>query len=231
MTTGMIAINVLPQDMRRVTQTPAARLATIFAGVGVLVAGAAFLANHYMGMVRTLEATNASLAEEAQKKKNLVKLYGYDELMRDIQTFDARKKVVASIWQSRLKWAPKLDELIDVVPKYVGLQSLELSRPAPGTKAPKGKAYGSKLVMKCISDGTQLERYEEFVRILKGEPSQDLELSKAGAKFFKDFREIVDLGARPTRDTSLPQGLDFTLELYLKDKKDAKAQTPVPDEG
>jgi Tfp pilus assembly protein PilN len=227
---AMLAINVLPQDMRRVTHTPVARRAAIFAGVALVVGGAAFLVTHYLSVVCTLATNRDSLAEVAKGKQREVELLGYDELMQSIKTFEARKNVVASIWQARLKWAPKLDELIDVVPKYIGLQSLELVKPPAGRKPTKGdKLWGDKLVMKCISDGTELERYEEFVRILRGAPSDDPVLSEAGKKFFRDMKGIVDLGARPTNDTNEPPGLGFSLELYLKDrnKKPApKAPTP-----
>jgi len=215
----MIEVNLLPEEYRRTEITPLPRLITIVVGVIVVVGGFFLLMQKYLNIrsAKALRDDNRGRVERAEKV-----IEEYNRLRSEINEIETRLSAIKDIWQSRLLWAIKLDQLADVVPNYVGLTSLSLDEPRGRTRAGRG-AIGGTLKMKCISASDNEKRLANFLRTLKGEiRSENRDVPEEVSKeFFADFVEVISSGwsKRESDEYVEREFLEFDLELPVKAKE------------
>ena len=212
----MIEVNLLPQEYRRREMTPLPRLITIVVGVIIVVGGFFFLMQKYLD-IRNAKDLRGERQEEVKRAEKIIE--EFNRLSAEINEIKVRITAIEDIWQSRLEWAVKLDQLTDVVPSYVGLTDLSLvearGRPRPGAFATAGT-----LKMKCISASDNEKRLANFLRTLKGEiRSENSDVpEEVSKKFSEDFVEVIDSGwnKQESDDYVEKEYLEFNLELPVK---------------
>lgn len=181
----MIRINLLPEEFRRAEGTPMPRLIAIVASVAV--AFSMMLACGYV-FLRKLPEANEKAKEAATtlatRKKQLADS-GYEELLATIDALGMRKKAIGDIYRSRVEWAQKLDELVDLVPEDIGLVRVNLSEPDK-IRGSRSDMHGGILTLECLSTGTDLEHYSNFVATIQGStvehPSPEMRLTRHRAR-------------------------------------------------
>lgn len=226
----MIEINLLPQEFRRVERTPLPRFIIIIVGVILIVGGGLFLVNKRLDVRRANIAVKDNKENLASYKKSVDE---YNKLVAEIKEIEIRTEAISSIWQSRLFLAVKLDELADLIPRYVGLSELKFDEAAGKARA-RQAASGGTLSMSCILASDNEKRLASFRRILTGEiPPEDRDVSKdTGRTFFSDFvGEIEDSGWKKTETKEYleKEYLEFDLDLTLKARgAEAQPKTAAP---
>lgn len=224
----MIEVNLLPPEYRRIERTPLPRFLVFMVGAAAIVASLFYL--FYVGYLRINREKGRSEALREQIALQKPRLDIYDRLNAEIAAFEARKSALEEIWQSRILWSAKFDQLCDLVPSYVGLTCLEFT-PARARRARVtigGETAGT-LVLDCISATANEKRLANFMRVLKGEAPPEPPAEKSvGKKFFEDFSVLVDSGWKKSefKDYVEKEALEFRLELLLKPLK-PKAPEPV----
>jgi Tfp pilus assembly protein PilN len=213
----MIEVNLLPEEYRRAERTPLPRFIVILVGVALVASLGLFLTKKYLDVK---EARNDKAAKEKALQGYQDDIAQYNELVAKINEIKVRTTAIEAIWQSRLYWAVKLDQLADLVPNYVGLTGLKLEEPR-GIVRGRGEAGGGNLFMSCISASENERRLANFRRVLKGEiqPFSPDVPKDMGETFFLDFTgEIEDYGYKVTEaeDYEEKEYIEFNLELTLK---------------
>ena len=214
----MIEVNLLPQEYRRPERTPLPRFIVILIGVALVASLGSFLTKKLID-VRNEKNTQQELEQRlGLLKKQFVDRY--DQLVAQKQEIEIRISAIETIWQSRLYWAVKLDQLADLVPIYVGLKDLKLEEPRSYARA-AGGASGGTLFMSCISASENERRLANFRRILKGEipPLNRNVPEDSGRIFYEDFQgEIEDFGYKITEtdDYEEKEYIEFNLRMALK---------------
>ena len=211
----MIRINLLPDEFRRSESTPLPRMITIIAGVGlifslVLVNGWIFTRN-----VPEAETRRDETKDMLTLRKQTVEASGYEQLLASIKNLGLRKKAISDIYRSRVPWAAKIDQLVDLTPEYIGFVQLKLTEPARlrGSRN-RNEMHGGILTMDCVSRETDLAQYSSFVAMLQGSAVEkpiggtqttvvSTTLTRAvkpadsftgSTAFFKDFSQLKDRG-------------------------------------
>lgn len=217
----MIEINLLPPELRPVERTPLPRFLVWCVGAAVAVAGGFLLVFMYLKWLPDLKQESATLDEQISQKQALAA--EADKLDREIAEIGKRQKAIEQLWKGRTIWWAKLDQLVDLVPEYVGLESLSFKSTAARGPAAKGKQVSGKLRMKCVCSYPDEARLAEFRDRLRGAvPVQAARDPQVGKLFIEDFYpEIIDLGweqkeAGPGFEQTWI--LEFSLELELKPK-------------
>jgi len=213
----MIEVNLLPQEYRRPERTPLPRFIVILVGVALVAGLGAFLMKKFMDV-----RYEKNRQQELNQRLDLLKQFvdKYNKLISQKREIEVRMSAIETIWQSRLYWAVKLDQLADLVPGYVGLRNLRLEEPRSLARTAAGLAGGT-LSMSCISASENERRLANFRRILKGEipPLNKVVPEDMGKIFYKDFEgEIEDFGYKITEtdDYEEKEYIEFRLRMGLK---------------
>jgi len=224
----MIEVNLLPPEYRRIERTPLPRFLVFLVGAAAIVASLFYL--FYLSYFRV--SAEKQRSEDLKRQIALQKpsLAIYDKLNAEIASFEARKAALEQIWQSRILWSRKFDQLCDLVPKYIGLTRLEFTPTrARRTRAALAEETAGTLVLDCISATDDEKRLANFMRVLKGEaPPEPPADRSVGKKFFADFSALVDSGWKKSefKDYAEKEALEFRIELLLKPLR-PKAAQPV----
>jgi len=218
----MIEIDLLPEEYRRPEMTPLPRRLVIFIGAALVSICLFVLIWLHFILLPGLRNQRDNLID--YEKERAEKAQQYEELQAEINQFNQRKQTIEQIWQARTLWAPKLDQLCDLVPPYIWLFQLSLQEPHMAEKD-----VGGKLILDCRSQGPDANHFAEFMRILQGE--YEGETGRIGQEFFEDFLHLASPGwsKKVLRDYDPPEALEFKLELSLVNK--SLPQTPVQATG
>ncbi len=234
----MIEINLLPPELRPVERTPLPRFLVLCVGAALIVAGVFALVSMYVRGIPSLKRKISGLETKiAEKQTQAVE---HDRLQIEIADIGKRQRAIQTIWESRTLWWEKLDQLVTLVPEYVGLESLAFRPGAARASRVKGKGPQSagKLTMSCLCRYPDQEKLAEFRNVLKGVLPVAASDPEVGARFITDFQyEIVDKGweqkeAGPEYEQAWV--LEFSLELDLKAKRPLAvpaAGAPAPAAG
>ena len=205
----MIDIDLLPEEYRRPEMTPLPRRLVIFIGTALVsICLFVLIWLHLILLPRLRNERDDWVNRERQMAKAVQR---YDELMAEISGFNQRKQTIEQIWQIRILWAQKFDQLCDLVPPYIWFKSISLQEPLMGRKD-----VGGKLILDCRSQGPDANHFAEFMRIVKGE--DEGEKGRIGQEFFQDFLLFESSGwsRKILRDFDPPEALEFKLELSLR---------------
>ncbi len=217
----MIEINLLPPELRPVERTPLPRLVVWCVGAAAVAVGVVLLLFMHMRWLPALERKSKDLDQRITQKQVLAD--EADRLKREIEEIARRQRVVEQLWKARTVWWIKLDQLVDLVPEDVGLESLSFKPEPVRARRVEGEESAGRLAMKCICSHPEEARLAEFRNRLKGAvPIEAATDPEVGKWFIEDFHpEIVDRGWDQKK---APLGfeqewiLDFALELNLKPK-------------
>jgi Tfp pilus assembly protein PilN len=211
----MIEIDLLPEEYRRPEMTPLPRRLVIYIGAALISSCLFVLIWFHFIHLPSLRNVKDDLINQERMKAQEVKKY--EELTAEINRFNQRRQTIEQIWQTRVLWARKLDQLCDLVPSYIWFSNVSLQEPHMAEKD-----VGGKLLLDCHSQGPDVNHFAEFLRILQGQ--YEGEKGRIGQEFFDDFISLTSSGwtKKILRDYEPPEALEFRLELSLE-KKDIAA--------
>ncbi|MEW6359273.1 MAG: hypothetical protein AB1696_23260 [Planctomycetota bacterium] len=192
---------------KRLNIAPISRPALVFwiawAAV-IFIVGAVTIYFRCGPLARTLAERDALFAEMTKLEEQAKEA---DRLREEIKEFGQLEDTVLAICESRILWGEKLDQLVDIIPPYIRIKSLE-ARDINVFLADRGLPYPT-IEMDCISDGTDARDISRFrLNIIKGPLWQDvydmpewpfdIGQDKDGHPVLK-FRAVLYLGSRPHR--------------------------------
>ncbi len=209
----MIRINLLPQDYRRKESTPIAVLLPMLLCIVLTVgAGCGWGWLHFAELERVKSQAN-DLEQTLQSKTRQVT---YAQALRSEQDdFETRKQTIQEIASSRVLWAKKLDQFLNVATSdddgqqyLIWLQHLEVKQPAQANA--KGKAaVGETMSIKgrCFAEKNPLQHYNNFHAAVRN------------SEFFSDFVSLDDPAGKSLEfDDGLKQSSAWDVSLTMNMK-------------
>ena len=210
----MIEVNLLPQELRRVEHTPLPRFLVIIVGTTLVSVAMAFGAilnlRKLPDLTRSEGALIAEIGAASQSERE------HDLLVGQIEEVKQRKRAIAEIWRARIIWSRKLEELSEIIPKFIGLDKLTLEG---GKRSGRSGKTGGYLNLASVCAGGDVDRLAMFRRILRGDyPAKDSRDPWLGRAWFEDFASI---DATPWSREDMPEyeereALSFTLKVEIK---------------
>ncbi|MFC1706379.1 PilN domain-containing protein [Planctomycetota bacterium] len=183
----MIEINLLPPQYRAVERTPL----PVFLGLILaicLIAGAVVFMVVKVKKTQVLKTDLAQVKLELEAAKKAEK--EYDKLIAKITEAEKRIKTVLGIAKSKIPWALKIEQLLEIMPRSVWIENLSLVSDGKG---------GGTMSFGANARGTSLQRITEFKQILRSDTN-----------FFYHFERILT----PMVQT-IPPGDEFAEPLIL----------------
>lgn len=193
----MIRINLLPPDYRHSEGTP---LPVFLALIGalVLLGGAGI---YYLGTVKTgLTLVDDEQQLIAEKSTTQGRADKYDVLRGEIKDRENRIATVFRIAESRFPWSIKLEQFVEIMPRNIWIEGLNMERRSDGT---------GEIKLRCNARGTSLQAIAEFKQRLR-----------ENTNFFHHFKGAIEteIIRKSTGEEYVePYYLSFELKLPLRE--------------
>jgi Tfp pilus assembly protein PilN len=203
----MIRINLLPAELRAPGKTSFGTMLLVIGGTVLVALSVIMLASVTLLWLPSAENEREDKTVLRAQKEKAAR--GNDLLRAQIAAFEHRRRTINDIFDGRILWAKKLDQLCDLIPEDIWLDKVEV-RETKSTA--KGKeAEGPTLTLSCHVVGTDESRIADFLRILKEDIAKKED-------FFDDFLSIERPGwkAEVFRDFKEQFAFEFTLVLHMK---------------
>jgi Tfp pilus assembly protein PilN len=193
----MLEINLLPEEYRVGEGTPKPRFFTTIIGVAAVCVLMVFYWLYHWTAYRP-EVTRKEVLTEDIKKNEVIKK-DYDKLRAEITSLRRRRDALEELWQTRMAWSKKLDQLTDLVPSYVWLKRIVV-RPPDEARGRRGDAFegGGKLILECVSDSNNPGYLSEFYRVLLGAKAPEGGDIERSHEFAADFVALGHDGGKMT---------------------------------
>ena len=208
----MIQINLLPKELRKAEPTPWPKLLGLLVSL-ILILGVGLLMMYYRYTILPTVMDQRQRAEEETKGLE-ARAKEADSLEKEIKDFETREKTILQIRQTRWLWSKKLDQIIDMIPSYVQINSLVIKEARSGARGKEEEGPG--IEMECLSQGTDERNIAKFRRKIMTSP------------FWEDVLDMpewpysVGSSAGKEKETCLKFRAVFT----LRAKKPPPAQPP-----
>jgi Tfp pilus assembly protein PilN len=216
----MIAINLIPVELRKVDATPLPRRLTIFGAVALNAVGLVVALTYYFGTIPSLQTRKDTVQSQVYQATTINKVeQRYNDLVAQKRDFEQRRKTIEDIQKARVLWAVKLDQLWDLIPPEMWLSDIRLENPPkqprsargtpqPGDDAPKGQI----LVLEGYTAGPDVSKVSEFIKALEAK-------SQSNPYFFDEFEKIgpvqLELEEEKFQKYEEKVAMKFTLRLYM----------------
>ena len=225
----MIAINLIPAELRKVDATPLPRRLTIFGGVALNGLALVVALTYFLVQIPTLQSQKESIQSQIYQAATINDVEKrYNALISQKKDFEQRRDTIEQIEKARMIWAKKLDQLWDLVPPDMWLSDLRLEEP-PKHKSKRGqpeeKPRGHILIIEGYTAGPDVAKVSAFIRALE-------EKGAEGKDFFEDFERIelvrLDLEEEEFQDYEETVAAKFTLKLYMVPRQIELQPAPPP---
>ncbi len=225
----MIAINLIPAELRKVDATPLPRRLTIFGGVALNGLALVVAMTYFLVKIPTLQSQKESVQSQIYQAATINDVEKrYNALISQKKDFEQRRDTIEQIEKARMIWAEKLDQLWDLVPPDMWLSDLRLEEP-PRHKSKRGQPEenprGHILVIEGYTAGPDVAKVSAFIRALE-------EKGAEGKDFFEDFERIelvrLDLEEEEFQDYEETVAAKFTLKLYMVPRQIELQPVPPP---
>jgi len=167
----MIRINLLPAEYRKRQRAPVQQ-PVIF---GICIAVNAVLVGVLLWQLLVIEPAARRWRDKSQAALQAVQKQAraYDTLNTLIEAYEAKERTLAELYKCRIEWGRALHLLAQLVPEYIGLESVDL-KPALG-RGPTGRQKPTEtspgvLDLNGLSAGGDIMLVGEFVDALMGKP-------------------------------------------------------------
>ncbi|MFH0963876.1 MAG: hypothetical protein V2A58_07665 [Planctomycetota bacterium] len=202
----MLDINLLPEEYKVAEGTPKPRLMTTLVGTIIVTVMLVFWGVYHFTVYKIAGFKRDSLAEEV--KSNEQKVQEYQRLGREIARLGKREETVKEVWQDRVVWSKKIDQLIDLVPSHVWLKRIMVRGPE-AVRGVRGDelAGAGKLILECVSASGDPRYVSDFFRVLLGERASENNAIERSREFAADFVALGhDGGKRVEYEVVTPEG-------------------------
>ncbi len=215
----MIAINLLPDELRRNSRTSPKALVLLFV-VSVVSFGSVGFTGFLWFNVKSDREARVNIAQE-QLDGLMPRAKYADLLAKEKSEFDKRNKAIGEIASSRIVWTRKLDRLSEVVNKDVTQARHKVWLTSTDIDTGSDSKAGS-IRISGYGAGKNLDNYANFYSDLKSDP-----VFSAGFAEFTAPSGKVDEG-----DTGVepPEKVEFKFEVKMP-SKDTKKKAPPKAEA
>ncbi len=215
----MIKINLLPQELQRAANTPRSVFYSVLGSVAAVALGA-------IGLV-WMWIAQGTMEAHAETKSAVVKVLEeealeVDRIQSDIDFYRQRETSIVKIKTGRILWAPKLDQLVSMVPDDLWITSLQvfLLEEDQYKWNENESQSGGTLVLDCVSIGSDPGALTRFRKSL-GEDQRfygDLvDVSALPDSFFGDFLKFRPLSWEKVSATEdAPEHFRSSIGIELK---------------
>jgi Tfp pilus assembly protein PilN len=216
----MIAINLIPVELRKVDATPLPRRLTIFGAVALNAVGLVVALMYYFGTIPALQARKDAAQNQVYQATTINKVeQRYNDLIAQKRDFEQRRKTIEDIQKARVLWAAKLDQLWDLIPPEMWLSDIRLEDPPKPMKAARGALQpaddtpkGQILVIEGYTAGPDVSKISEFIKALETKKENQ-------PYFFDEFEKIgpvqIELEEDKFQKYEEKVAMKFTLRLYM----------------
>ncbi len=189
----MIRINLLPAELQRAASTPPTVFYSVLGGVAAVALGAIGIIWLWIaqGTMEAKAETQTALVSVLEERAQEV-----DRIQSDIDYYRQRENSIIQIKTRRILWAPKLDQMLELIPEDIWIMSLSVDVLDEGEYRwdPNARQTGGRVVLDCVAMGDDPQVFTRFRKAL----SED-------HRFYAD---LVDVSAMP--DSFFGDFLDFT---------------------
>ena len=229
----MIKINLLPAELQRAASTPRTVFYSVLGGVAAVALGA-------IGIF-WLWIAQGSMEAEAQARTvhvaDLEQSAGeVDRIQSDIAFYRQREDSIIKIKTRRILWAPKLDQLISLVPDEVWVTSLIVNVLDEGEYRwePSTRQSGGRVTLDCVALGDDPQVFTTFRKALSEDHrfyGEMVDVSAMPDSFFGDFLGFTPLAWKKVKATEeVQEHFRSEVEIDLKPLQDPPkpvTKTPV----
>lgn len=157
----MIQINLLPKELRKAEPTPWPKLlALLISLIVILSAGLLMIYYRFNVLPQVLEERRIAEEEKTGLQKRAQEA---DELDDRIKNHELHEKTILEIRQTRWLWSKKLDQIVDIIPEYIQITSLDIKESKSAGKSSKD-VKGPTIEMACLSEGSNERNLADFRR-------------------------------------------------------------------
>lgn len=212
----MIAVNLIPLELRKIDATPLPRRLTIFGGVALNAVALVVALTYFFANIPALQSKKQNIQSQIYQANTIKKVeQRYTALTTQKKDFEQRRTTIDQIEKARVMWAKKLDQLWDLVPPDMWLSDIRLEEPPKSVKGrgqPEEGPKGHILVIEGYTAGPDVTKVSAFIRALEKKSTQ-------GPCFFEDFErvELVQLDLEEEKFQKYEEKIasKFTLKLYM----------------
>ncbi|MGE4618734.1 MAG: hypothetical protein AAEJ04_02880 [Planctomycetota bacterium] len=219
----MIKINLLPTELQRAANTPRTVFYSVLSGVAAVAMGAIGIVWLWISQ-GTLEATaetQTALVSVLEERAQEV-----DRIQSDIDYYRQREESIIQIKTSRILWAPKLDQMLALIPDDIWITSLSVDvlDEAEYRWDPNNKQTGGRVNLDCVALGDDPQVFTRFRKALSEDQrfyADLVDVSSMPDSFFGDFLGFTPLSWEKVESTDdEPEHFQSTIGIDLKPLQD-----------
>jgi Tfp pilus assembly protein PilN len=228
----MIAINLIPVELRKIDATPLPRRLTIFGAVALNAVALVVALTYFLANIPALQSKKENTKNQVYQATTINKVeQRHNVLITQKRDFEQRRNTIEQIEKARVIWARKLDQLWDLVPEDMWLSDIRLEEP-PKSKSRRGQPEeapkGHTFVIEGYTAGPDVTKVSAFIQALERKSAE-------GFCFFEDFEriELVKLGLEEEEFADYEEGVavKFTLRLYMIPRRIELQSAAAPAAG
>ncbi|MGE4601995.1 MAG: hypothetical protein AAEJ65_03735 [Planctomycetota bacterium] len=185
----MIKINLLPAELQRAASTPRTVFFSVLGGVAAVALGAIGIVWLWIaqGTLEVRAETQTALVSVLEDRAQEV-----DRIQSDIDYYRQREKSIIQIKTRRILWAPKLDQMLALIPDDIWITALSVDVLDDGEYRwdPKVTQSGGRVVLDCVALGNDPQVFTRFRKALSEDQrfyADLVDISSMPDSFFGDF--------------------------------------------
>ncbi|MEE2882265.1 MAG: hypothetical protein VYD70_00910 [Planctomycetota bacterium] len=219
----MIRINLLPAELQRAASTPRTVFYSVLSGVAAVALGAIGIMWLWIaqGTMEAKAETQTALVSVLEERAHEV-----DRIQSDIDYYRQREESIIQIKTRRILWAPKLDQMLMLIPEDIWITSLLVTVLDDGEYRwdPNSRQSGGRVVLDCVALGNDPQVFTRFRKALSEDQrfyADLVDVSSMPDSFFGDFLGFTPLSWEKIESTDEePEHFRSSIGIDLKPLQD-----------
>ncbi|MAW77273.1 MAG: hypothetical protein CMJ95_07810 [Planctomycetes bacterium] len=219
----MIRINLLPAELQRAASTPRTVFYSVLGGVAAVALGAIGIMWLWIaqGTMEAKAETQTALVSVLEERAHEV-----DRIQSDIDYYRQREESIIQIKTRRILWAPKLDQMLMLIPEDIWITSLLVTVLDDGEYRwdPNSRQSGGRVVLDCVALGNDPQVFTRFRKALSEDQrfyADLVDVSSMPDSFFGDFLGFTPLSWEKIESTDEePEHFRSSIGIDLKPLQD-----------
>lgn len=222
----MIRINLLPAELQKAASTPPTVFYSVLSGVAAVALGAIGIVWLWIaqGAMEAKAETQTALVSVLEERAHEV-----DRIQSDIDYYRQRENSIIKIKTRRILWAPKLDQMLELIPEDIWILSMNVDVLDDGEYRwdPNSRQSGGKVVLDCVAFGNDPQVFTRFRKSLSEDQrfyADLVDVSSMPDSFFGDFLGFTPLSWEKVESTEdQPEHFRSSIGIDLKPLQDPPA--------